>query len=145
MAVGQISQVLDMSAISMQLHSSNSGVMRDMLRRGLRVQARARRRAPANSGRLRGSIEVATVPRVVSGVSTYGVIVGTNLKYARWVHDGTGIYGPHRTPIRPTHSSQLVFKGRNGKMIHVSQVKGQRANPFLKNALAAARGRGGAT
>jgi hypothetical protein len=148
--VGRITQTLDTAAIQRQLHSSSGGIARDMLRRGLRVQANARRRAPARTGRLRGSIEVATVPRVVSGVSTFGVVVGTNLRYAPWVINGTGVYGPSHSPIRPRQAKFLVFvdrraRGRSARVNFAKQVAGQRGNNFLKDALPAARGRSGVT
>jgi hypothetical protein len=153
MAIGNIRQELNYPEIYRQLQGPNSGIARDMLKRGIRVQARARRNAKARTGRLRGSIEVASVPRVVSGVTTFAIIVGSNLDYAKWVHDGTGIYGPRHTLIRPKSSQYLVFparrlgvtlKGskRKPRMVFTPQVKGQHPNPFLKDALRAARGRG---
>jgi HK97 gp10 family phage protein len=147
-----VRQELDYTAINHQLYSANGGYARDMLRRGVRVQARARRNAPSKTGRLRTSIEVASVPRVVAGVTTFAIVVGTDLEYAKWVHDGTGVYGPRHTPIRPKTGSVLVFEGRRlgvqlkkgGKgprIVVVREVAGQKARPFLKDALKAVRGR----
>lgn len=136
-----VRHVLDVEQINRQLHGLNGGPMRDMLRRGLRVQTAARRNAPADRGRLRQSVEVGTVSTVVFGVSTYAVRVGTNLEYARAVHDGTGVYGPHGVPIRPTSGRYLVFRSkRAGRLVFVPEVKGQPGVPFLKDALRAARG-----
>jgi hypothetical protein len=53
--------------------------------------------------------------------------------HAKWVHNGTGIYGPHRSPIVPTHKPYLVFQGRYGKVVTRS-VRGQPAQPFLLQA-----------
>jgi hypothetical protein len=66
--------------------------------------------------------------------------IGTPLRRARWIHDGTGIYGPRRTPIRPTRAKRLVFKPKGSKrIVFAKSVKGMKANPFLKDALPAAK------
>lgn len=144
MPIGQIRQVFDYTALNHQLYGQSSGFARDMLRRGLRVQARARRNAHAVTGRLRASIEVATQPRVVNGVSTFAIVVGSNLDYAAWVHEGTGVFGPHHTMIRPTRGKLLVFTNKRGRTVHVHSVLGQKPQKYLQRALPAARGRGSA-
>lgn len=53
--------------------------------------------------------------------------------HAKWVHNGTGIYGPHQSPIVPTRKPYLVFQGRYGKVVTRS-VRGQPAQPFLLQA-----------
>jgi hypothetical protein len=65
------------------------------------------------------------------------------VRYARWVHNGTGIYGPRHRPIKPKRAKALRFKGRRfGKSgwVYARQVKGMKPNPFLEDALIAARG-----
>jgi hypothetical protein len=63
--------------------------------------------------------------------------------YALYVHDGTGLYGPKKTVIRPKNAKALVFKSKvygakrgkfAGKVV-VKSVKGMKPNPFLANAL----------
>jgi hypothetical protein len=126
------------------LRSPTGGVARDILRRGLKVETAAKRNlAGANgkprridTGQTRASI--ATVLLFPAGVPT--ARIGTPLRRARWIHDGTGIYGPRRTPIRPTRAKFLRFKPKGSRRyIYVRSVKGMRANPFLKDALAAAK------
>lgn len=123
---------------------------KDLLRRGLKVQAKARRLVGGaeghpkrvNSGILRSSISVQLREVAKSPV----VRVGTNKKYARWVHDGTGIYGPHATRIVPKTAKALVFaskkygakKGKFKGKVVVRSVKGMQKNEFLKDALSAA-------
>jgi hypothetical protein len=106
-----------------------------MLTRGARVQRAARRRINSRSGDLARSIEVDTVRGPDGGV---GVRVGSSLSYARFVHDGTGIYGPRGRPIRPTRGKALAFTGAGGSVV-VASVRGQRGTRFLIEALDAAR------
>ena len=112
---------------------------RDMVRRGQRVKRRAQQivRARAyDTGRLHRSIGV----RVGAERGEIVVTVGSPLEYARWVHDGTGIYGPRGRPIRPVRAKVLVFtpKGSN-QVVAAKQVRGTPPVPFLRDALAAAR------
>jgi hypothetical protein len=75
------------------------------------------------------------------------VRVGTNVYYARWVHDGTGIYGPRRMVIKPKRAKALVWRSqlhgqKSGKFrgyVVVKSVKGMRPNPFLAADLPAFR------
>lgn len=125
---------------------------KDLLRRGLKVQARARellggtgpdhpRRV--DTGDLRSSIQVQL--RDAGGVAV--VRIGSNRKIARWVHDGTGLYGPRREKIVPRTARALVFSstkyghksGRYRGKVVVRSVKGMRRNRFLRDALPAAR------
>ena len=125
---------------------------KDLLRRGLNVQARARvlisgaggshpRRVA--TGQTRSSIQVQLRGGV--GGSPF-VRVGSGLKRARWIHDGTGLYGPRHRLITPKSGKVLVFpsarygakKGKFRGMVVVRSVKGMRRNQFLKDALPAA-------
>ena len=131
---------LNIAAINEQIHGRTGGVARDMLRRGLRVQTAAKRLCKVDTGRLRGSISVAMEPRDSFGIATFGIIVGTNVDYATYVINGTGVYGPHASPIVPKTKSWLVFTNRaTGKLVFAKQVKGQKGVNFLRNALPAAR------
>lgn len=148
-------QELDIAAIRTQLQNADSGPIRDLFRRGLRVQTAAKRRAPANTGRLRQNISIATEPREVLGISTYGIIVGTDVDYAPWVHNGTGLWGPRHAPILPKRGKVLVFETKGVRVrdahgrfvkgqvapsksvtrVFTRSVRGQAPNPFLKLAL----------
>lgn len=96
-----------------------------------RTAAIARTLAPADTGALRGSIRTSyeTSEREVNAY------VYTNLDYAEYVHEGTGIYGPRGRPIRPRRGRYLVFPGRTGGMVFAREVQGQRPQPFLRRAL----------
>jgi hypothetical protein len=144
MATVTWSHQLDLGAVRALLTSPTGGVVRDLLRRGLLVETQAKRNLGGiggpkriDTGRLRASI--ATV--VVTRNNEPAVLVGTNVNYARYVHDGTGLYGPRHTVIRPRRGKYLRFKPRGSrKWVYARQVKGMRPNPFLANALPAARG-----
>lgn len=117
------------------LHSRNGGAARAVLRTGLRVESKAKQRVKADHGRLRQSINHDLTIR--SGVPVCRV--GTNVYYAPWVHNGTGIWGPHHSPIVPTRAKVLKFTGRNGRIIFRPSTEGQRPNRFLQDALNNAR------
>jgi hypothetical protein len=118
------------------LRRRNGAVARNMLERGERVKAAAQRNINSRSGALARSIRV----EVVSSRGVTGARIGTNLGYARFVHDGTGIYGPSHRPIRPARAKVMAFAGQGagGRTVYVRQTSGQRANPFLREALRAA-------
>lgn len=118
---------------------------KDLLKRGFKVQAKARLLLSGNedhikrvdTGHLRSSIQVQL--RKVTGAPI--VRVGSHLKYSRWVHDGTGLYGPRKKRIVPKHKKALAFKSKKfgKKRIVVKSVKGMRGNPYLKDAMPAAK------
>jgi len=126
-------------------------VAKDLYRRGLKVQGRARvllggaagHPKRVNTGALRSSVQVQL--RTFGGAPA--VRIGTNLFYARYVRQGTGIYGPRRQKIVPRRAKALVFKSakygaKRGKFrgkVVVRSVKGMRPNDFLTDALRAAR------
>ncbi len=123
------------------LASPNGGVAKTMLKRALRVQSKARQnlsRPPQriDTGALRADIQIE--PFIYEGYPAFRI--GTNKKYARFVHDGTGIFGPEHHYIVPRHGKFLVFTPK-GELVAVfaKKVKGMEPNPFLKDALPAAR------
>lgn len=151
MATASFSHRFDLGAVQAMLTSPQGGVVKDLLRRGLLVETQAKRNLGGiggpkriDTGRLRASIATQLVNR--SGVPA--ILVGSNVYYAKWIHDGTGIFGPHSQKIYPKNAKALVYpsklygkkKGKfEGKAV-VKYTRGMRPNPFLRNALAAARG-----
>lgn len=127
-------------AMAAILKSPHGGLAKDMARRGIKVTAMAKKnlsRPPTrvNTGYLRASINWKIV--LFSGYP--GVRIGTPVNYARWVHDGTGIYGPRGLPITPKTAKMLVWQAKKGgKLMFAKTVKGMRPNPFLRDALPAA-------
>jgi len=66
------------------------------------------------------------------GTETVGIVKVT-APYGPLVHRGTGIYGPHRTPIIPRVKKALAFIYGGRKVVRRS-VRGQKANPFVTRA-----------
>lgn len=115
---------------------STGPIVRDLERRATAVVNGAKRRCPVNTGRLRASITKEVIIDSNSPVAR----VGTNVEYAIFVHNGTGIYGPRGTPIVPRVSRFLVFTPRGSSdKVFARQVRGIRPRPFLKEALEDAR------
>lgn len=112
---------------------SNAAVEAAMMQAALAVEAEAKDRCPANTGALRRSITSA-VRREGGGVVGY---VGTNLEYAPYVHEGTGIYA-RKGNGRTTNLPWVYKDDATGKFI---ATKGQRAQPFLEEASDAMRGK----
>lgn len=152
-----VTHVFNQAQLEQILTSPAGGVAKDLLKRGVRVQSRARRNLNGatgsgprrvNTGLLRASIDV----QLVLQPKDLAVRVGTGVYYALWVHDGTGLYGPKRTVIRPKQAKALVFrskiygakKGKFAGRVVVKYVRGMKPNPFLKNALSAADSKGSA-
>lgn len=141
-----ITNKLDTAAIHALLTSPQGGTVKDLLRRGARVESAAKRNLGSgpkrvNTGLLRSSIT--TTLFTVNGKPI--VRVGTKVKYAAYVHDGTGLWGPKHKMIVPVNKKVLRWKtkgGKTGKGGYTFSMKsqGMRPNPFLKNALKAARG-----
>ena len=132
---------IDGAALQRLLRSPTGPVARELLRRGEKVVSRAKSLCPVASGRLRNSITPELVETSVGPV----VRVGTNVEYARFVHDGTGIYGPRAQRIEPTRTKVFKWKAKgagaafandDGYVI-ASSTAGMRGVPFLRDALGA--------
>lgn len=63
-------------------------------------------------------------------VYTARVQLNPEVKHAKWVHEGTGLFGPYHSPIIPRRAKYLVFYW-HGRKWQKRSVKGQRAQPFL--------------
>lgn len=118
-------------------------VLGDLRRRAENVQRQARqnllgggsRPRRITTGRLAASIEI---QRTRSGIIP-AYRIGTNLRYASWVHDGTGIYGPRRRIITARRPGRLMrFRVKSGDIVYTKRVRGMRPNYFLRDALRAA-------
>jgi hypothetical protein len=139
---------LNQAEIDRVFHSPGGPVFRYVHDLTEQVRNAAVRRAPHDTGALAASIE--------SLVTIYGDRitgrVGSRLGYARYVQEGTGLYGPKHRLIVPVQAKVLAFRpGRmigplrrgkkhpspekRGPMIFARYVKGSPPNPFLTDAL----------
>lgn len=126
--------IIDHVALQRLLKSPFGPVGRDAVRRGRRVRNVAQRLAPKRSGRLASSINV----NVKIRLSGLVVEVGSDLSYARFVHDGTGIYGPRHRPITGGRGGVMVFRGSTGEVVYARSVAGMPGTPYLARAVFAA-------
>lgn len=122
------------------LASPSGGLAKDMAKRAILVTNKAKKNLEntprrVDTGLLRASIHWEFVTK--GGLP--GVRIGTNVTYARYIHDGTGIYGPNGAPIMPSSSKYLVFTPHGAaRPVFAKQVKGIKPNRFLADALPAA-------
>lgn len=128
------------AAIRQLFNNPASSGVRQMRKKAERVQTIARKnllRPPGgfDTGRLSASIKVTQIN--VNGAIAFKV--SSDLPYARYVHDGTGIYGPKGQMIKPIRAKALKWRGPGGEAIFARQVKGIKPNPFLRDAFIAAR------
>lgn len=141
-----VKQVVNALAVHEVLTSPTGGVAKDLLRRGIRVQTQARRNLGGSTGTGPKRIDTGLLRASIStqlrqnGPESLAVRIGTNVFYAIWIHEGTGIYGPRKTPIVPKTARYLRFKPKGADhYIYRKSVKGIRPNPFLVAALSAAK------
>jgi len=131
-------------AINVMFRNPSGGLARDMLRRGLKVETQAKRNLAGANGRPKridtGQTRASVNNRLVTYRTLPAARIGSPLRKATWIHDGTGIYGPRRHPIRPTRAKRLRFKPKgSNRVVYAKSVKGMKANPFLADALSAAK------
>lgn len=130
-----------MTGIHAILNSPQGGVAKDLFRRGKKVESKAKQNLQRNprrvdTGFLRSSINT----QLISQGGKISVRVGTNAVYALYVHDGTGIYGPKGSYIYPKTKKYLSWKPKSGGRIFAKRVRGMKPNPFLADAVSAAKG-----
>lgn len=133
--MAQVNLQINNTAVRALLTDPGGGVARDLMRRGHNVEALAKKFAPVNTGRLRASINT----KLVKYGGELAVLVGTNVNYAMFQHEGTGIYGPHGEPIVPVRAKFLKFIPKGGSTyVFARSVKGSPPTFFLRRALVAA-------
>lgn len=135
---------LNVGALYVQLRNPAGGLARDMLRRGLKVESAAKRNLAGANGAPRrinnGTLRSLTQARPITWRGLPASRIGSPVWYARLVHDGTGLFGPKKKRITPTKKKALRFKPKgSGRFIVRRSVAGMVANPYLKDALNAAK------
>lgn len=141
-----VRNVYSPEAVAKALRAPSGNIARDLMRRGYKVETAAKRLCPVDHGKLRSSIHHHLV--MIGGVPVCEV--GTIVKYAKWVINGTGIYGPHNHRIVPVSAKALKFTPRKmaggafipskkRSVVIVKSVAGMKGRDFLRPALLAAR------
>lgn len=121
MALARTRYKVDPARVRANLNAPDGPVAQDLGRRCVRVMNEAKRRCPVDEGTLRASItfDVQVGPGGLVGR------VGSPLRYAVWVHEGTGIYGPRGAPIVPRSASVLRWPVRGTSSSRPSRVPGR--------------------
>lgn len=81
----------------------------------------------------RGFIGAAPIGSEGRSVFTAEVKLNPEVEHAKWVHEGTGIYGSSRRPYTPRVKPYMIFFW-HGRKWFAKSVKGQKAQPFLFDA-----------
>ncbi len=97
------------------------------------AEGQAIKLAPKDQGNLQSTI---TSEFEGGGVSTKGILKA-GAKYAEWVHEGTGIFGPRAARIDPKVAKALKIQLPGGT-IYRRSIKGMKGRPFFKWAMEAA-------
>ena len=88
-------------------------------------------------GRFVGATKAESPGTTLSSLAnhSYSAVVELNpaVPHAKWVHGGTGIFGPYKSPIVPRRAEYLVFYW-HGRKWRKKSVRGQRPQPFLTEA-----------
>jgi HK97 gp10 family phage protein len=108
-----------------------SAIRAGLLNLGETVEAKAVPLVPVRTSNL-----VNSVTGKVEG-DGFRYVIRATAKYAKYVHEGTGLYGPHKQTftILPKTKGALHWQGAKHpvkKVVH----KGQKPQPFLRKALA---------
>lgn len=85
--------------------------------------SRIRTNSPKRTGALSRSWMMEKVSELTYKIST-------SIKYAKWVNDGTGIYGSGK-PITPKRAKYLRFQ-IGGSIIFAKSVKGQKGQHYVE-------------
>lgn len=91
----------------------------------LAIEGKAKQKAPVDDGQLRQSITY-MIEETANGVEA---VVGSNVEYAPYVHEGTGVYaasGNGRSEVPWT------YQAADGSFY---STVGQKPNPFLQEAI----------
>lgn len=127
--------LVDDQEVQRKLQEVVSRLLPEQLRKGMEqacllVESDAKHRCPVDDGTLRGSITHAVE---IEGADIVGY-VGTNVEYAPYVHQGTGIYAVNGDGRKEVPWSYQTADGKWHK------TSGQKPSPFLQDAIDAKQG-----
>lgn len=124
--------VINRAQLRAVLTGPSGPVVRNAHSLGRRILNSAQRSAPVDNGIYRASLDFT----VHSGPAWVQLRIGSDLDYAEYIVRGTGIYGPHRTPIVPVRRKFLKFKPKGSSTyVFARSVKGTPPDDHLIDAL----------
>lgn len=130
-----VSITINQEALDRILKHAKDSLSRAMKYAATDVWGNIRRLAPTDTGRLAGSFELEQVDELSWRIFT-------NVHYALYVHEGTGIHGPEGRPIeiRPVRKKALYWPGAAHPVTKVLHP-GQKPNPYVTRAIETTSGR----
>lgn len=115
--------------------SSPGGPVERMLeQRGGRVRLAAQGLVGVDSGHLRESIRV----EIRNRAGLPYAWIGTDVEYARWHHDGTGVHGPAGRVITARRGRVMIWTTKTGETAVARRTRGAPGTFYLRDALPAA-------
>lgn len=94
---------------------------------GLALERETRKASPVDTGHLQGSW--------VNNTSKDRVQLSTSTHYARYVDEGTGLYGPYKSLIYPKNKNgSLMFKSGDG-VTHIKYSRGIKGRRYIEKAI----------
>lgn len=77
----------------------------------------------------------------VANATDSEIEIRTPAHYAPFVNDGTGIYGPHKTPIYSKKVGHPMAFQVGGKMIYTRMIRGQKPQKFVERSIQQTQGK----
>jgi len=129
---------INQAELNRLLRGSNGPVVRHITTLTRRTTNAAKRNVKVDEGTLRASVNGVVHVEATRVVGR----VGSPLQYGLYLHEGTGIYGPKRRPIRPVHRKFLRFEVKRGRaargrrpIVFAKEVRGVKGDKWLVRAL----------
>ncbi len=127
---------IDLGALEVLIDKGIEAISKGVELATIDLWGNIRAEAPVDEGRLAGSWELTPVDDLEWRI-------GTNVLYALYVQEGTGVFGPGGSPIVPVSASVLRFETKGGEVIFTRSVQGMPSNPYVDRAMEATSARVG--
>lgn len=120
--------------VQVNLNKSPSQDMNRIIKRSMQLTqmellGNTKRNSPVDEGKLQGSwFPVYNNQTLKRGIRS-------SAKYAEWVNDGTGIYGPRGQIIRPKTARLLGPFKYKGRMIAVPWIRGMKPRRYVERSI----------
>lgn len=121
-------------SVKVNLNKSPSQDMERIIKRSMQLTqmellGNTKRNSPVDEGKLQGSwFPVYNNQTLQRGIRS-------SAKYAEWVNDGTGIYGPRGQIIKPKTARLLGPFKYKGRMIAVPWIRGMKPRRYVEKSI----------